>query len=116
MLSLCVRDRMMTKTVLPLLLFAGLLAAAATSAGATPFFTQDPRTLPQGKWRVGTHLLFSDSDDSLVNGEKVPFVGGDGVDEWKRERPIRAAADVIVPDFRQHGKLVAYLWGESEEV
>ena len=38
----------------------------------------------------------------------------EGVDEWKRERLIRAGADVIVPDFREHRKLVSYLWGEVE--
>jgi phosphoglycolate phosphatase len=40
----------------------------------------------------------------------------EGVDEWKRERLIRAGADVIVPDFREHRKLVSYLWAESEDV
>ena len=32
-----------------------------------------------------------------------------GVNAWKRERLIRAGADVIVPDFREHEKLIAYL-------
>ncbi len=41
---------------------------------------------------------------------------GRGLDEWKRERLIRAGADVIIPDFREHSKLVSYLWGEVEEV
>ncbi len=38
----------------------------------------------------------------------------EGINEWKRDRLIRAGADLIVPDFREHGKLVAYLWGEAE--
>ena len=37
-----------------------------------------------------------------------------GVNAWKRERLIRAGADVIVPDFRQHAELMAYLFAEEE--
>jgi phosphoglycolate phosphatase-like HAD superfamily hydrolase len=37
-----------------------------------------------------------------------------GVDEWKRSRLIQAGADLIVPDFRAHEELVAYLFGEEE--
>lgn len=36
-----------------------------------------------------------------------------GVNGWKRERLIRAGADVIVPDFRQHEELTAYLFVED---
>jgi len=35
-----------------------------------------------------------------------------GLDEWKRDRLIRAGADLIVPDFREHAALVAYLFDE----
>ncbi len=35
-----------------------------------------------------------------------------GVDEWKRSRLIQAGADIIVPDFREHAALVAYLFDE----
>ncbi len=38
----------------------------------------------------------------------------EGVDEWKRRRLIRAGADVIVPDFREHARLVAWLFGEDQ--
>ncbi len=48
--------------------------ATASSAGATPFFTQDPRTLPQGKWRVELHLLTTTSDQSLVDGDEAPLL------------------------------------------
>ena len=37
-----------------------------------------------------------------------------GVDEWKRERLIRAGADIIIPEFRETGILVPYLFGEAE--
>ncbi len=37
----------------------------------------------------------------------------EGVDEWKRERLIEAGADVIIPDFRQHEQLAAYLFAED---
>lgn len=36
-----------------------------------------------------------------------------GVNAWKRERLIRAGADVIVPDFREHAALTAYLFAEE---
>jgi hypothetical protein len=51
-----------------------LIALGLSSvASATPWFTQDPRTLPQGKWRVEEHVLYSDVDDALVDGDRVPF-------------------------------------------
>jgi len=34
-----------------------------------------------------------------------------GVNAWKRERLIRAGADIIVPDFREHEQLLSYLLG-----
>jgi phosphoglycolate phosphatase-like HAD superfamily hydrolase len=36
-------------------------------------------------------------------------------DQWKRERLIGVGADLVVPDFRDHGPLVSYLCGEAEE-
>ena len=33
-------------------------------------------------------------------------------DTWKRERLIGVDADLIVPDFCHHQKLIEYLWGE----
>ena len=36
-----------------------------------------------------------------------------GIDAWKRERLIGAGADIIVPDFREHDRLLAYLFGEE---
>jgi len=36
-----------------------------------------------------------------------------GVNEWKRNRLIQAGADVIIPDFREHERLLAYLFMEA---
>jgi len=36
-----------------------------------------------------------------------------GVNQWKRNRLITAGADLIVPDFREHDRLVAYLFAEE---
>lgn len=36
-----------------------------------------------------------------------------GVDAWKRGRLIQAGADLIVPDHREQGPVVAYLFGET---
>jgi phosphoglycolate phosphatase-like HAD superfamily hydrolase len=37
-----------------------------------------------------------------------------GIDEWKRARLIQAGADVIVPDFREAARLVAYLFLDTD--
>lgn len=61
--------------------------------------------------------------DGYVEIENVKEVGGiaigvatdeeklEGVDQWKRERLIRAGADVIIPDFTGLGELESYLFG-----
>jgi phosphoglycolate phosphatase-like HAD superfamily hydrolase len=36
-----------------------------------------------------------------------------GVNEWKRNRLIGAGADLIIPEFRQHDRLLAHLFGED---
>lgn len=63
--------------------------------------------------------------DGFVEIENVKAVGGiavgvasneaarAGIDEWKRGRLIQAGADVIVPDFREADRLLAYLFGEE---
>jgi phosphoglycolate phosphatase-like HAD superfamily hydrolase len=62
--------------------------------------------------------------DGFVEIEDAKHVGGiavgvatdeakrAGVDAWKRNRLIEAGADLIVPDFREHEALVAYLFEE----
>lgn len=63
--------------------------------------------------------------DGFVEIEDAKAVGGiavgvasneatrEGVNLWKRERLIAAGADLIVPDFQEHDRLVAYLFGEE---
>ena len=65
--------------------------------------------------------------DGYVEIENARAVGGiavgvasdearrEGIDAWKRDRLIAAGADMIVPDFREHGRLLAYLFGEDED-
>jgi phosphoglycolate phosphatase len=62
--------------------------------------------------------------DGYVEIEDTKAVGGiavgvasdevnrQGINEWKRKRLIEAGADLIIPDFREHERLVAYLWEE----
>ncbi len=62
--------------------------------------------------------------DGFVEIEDTVRVGGiavgvasdeakrDGIDPWKRTRLIEAGAHIIVPDFREHAALVAYLFAE----
>lgn len=63
--------------------------------------------------------------DGFVEIENTKAVGGiavgvaseeekrQGINEWKRRRLIGAGADLIIPDFREHERLVAYLWAEE---
>ena len=50
--------------------------------------------------------------DGIAVGVASNEAARSGIDEWKRTRLIQAGADVIVPDFREHAALVAYLFGE----
>jgi hypothetical protein len=36
-----------------------------------------------------------------------------GVHAWKRDRLVRAGADVVIPEYRRHERLLAYLFAES---
>ncbi|NLO05202.1 MAG: hypothetical protein GX131_05165, partial [candidate division WS1 bacterium] len=49
---------------------AALAIFTLGAAHATPWFTQDPRTLPEGKWRVEEHILYSETDSALVDGDR----------------------------------------------
>jgi phosphoglycolate phosphatase-like HAD superfamily hydrolase len=63
--------------------------------------------------------------DGFVEIEEVKKVGGvavavasdevarRGVNEWKRQRLVRAGADVVVPEYRKAGSLLRYLFAEA---
>jgi phosphoglycolate phosphatase-like HAD superfamily hydrolase len=63
--------------------------------------------------------------DGFVEIEEVKRVGGvavavasdevhrRGVNAWKRDRLVRAGADVVIPEYRQHERLLAWLFAES---
>lgn len=67
----------------------------------------------------GTVLGFG---DGYVEIENIREVGGyacgvasdeaarQGIDQWKRERLIRAGADIIIPDYREIDELEAFLF------
>jgi phosphoglycolate phosphatase len=62
--------------------------------------------------------------DGYVEIEEIKHVGGvavavasdevnrRGVDRWKRERLVRAGADIVIPEYRKQERLVAWLFGE----
>jgi len=77
------------RTLRRLIIAAALVTRFAGAAQATPFFTQDPRTLPQGMWRVEEHLLFSEFDESLVDGQEVPLLGGREASSFTANTRIR---------------------------
>ena len=63
--------------------------------------------------------------DGFVEIENAKAVGGIavgvasdeerrvGINAWKRHRLLQAGADIIVPDFREGSRLLAYLFGEE---
>ena len=109
--------------------------AEAELLGVTPYFCSIHGALDDyksySKKRVIDRIIeendlsgaeFAGFGDGFVEIENVKAVGGiavgvasnedtlQGVNAWKRERLIRAGADIIIPDFREHEKLVAYLF------
>jgi phosphoglycolate phosphatase-like HAD superfamily hydrolase len=64
--------------------------------------------------------------DGFVEVEEVKRVGGvavavasdevnrRGVNAWKRQRLIRAGADLVIPDYRRHEDLLRFLLAEEE--
>ena len=62
--------------------------------------------------------------DGFVEIEEVKGVGGvavavasdevnrRGVNAWKRDRLVRAGADVVIPEYRRHQKLLTWLSDE----
>lgn len=63
--------------------------------------------------------------DGYVEIEGIKAVGGAavavasdeearrGVNAWKRDRLVRAGADVVIPEYRRHEQLLAYLFAEN---
>jgi phosphoglycolate phosphatase-like HAD superfamily hydrolase len=63
--------------------------------------------------------------DGFVEIEEVKRVGGvavavasdevrrRGVDAWKRDRLVRAGADIVIPDYRRQKQLLRYLFAED---
>jgi phosphoglycolate phosphatase-like HAD superfamily hydrolase len=63
--------------------------------------------------------------DGFVEIEEVKRVGGvavavasdevarRGVNAWKRQRLIRAGADLVIPEYRRHPRLLRYLFAEE---
>jgi phosphoglycolate phosphatase-like HAD superfamily hydrolase len=63
--------------------------------------------------------------DGFVEIEEIKRVGGvavavasdevnrRGVNAWKRDRLVRAGADVVIPEYRQQGRLLQWLFAEE---
>ncbi len=63
--------------------------------------------------------------DGFVEIEEIKRVGGvavavasdevarRGVNAWKRDRLVRAGADVVIPEYRNHERLLRFLFGEN---
>ena len=66
--------------------------------------------------------------DGYVEIQNIKSVGGTAVavasdeqnrsgqpDAWKRDRLIGVGADLVIPDFSEHRKLIDYLWGNVRQ-
>jgi phosphoglycolate phosphatase len=62
--------------------------------------------------------------DGVVETQEVRRVGGTaiavasdlgpgGVNAWKRNRLVPAGADIVIPDYREHDRLLAWLFDEA---
>jgi phosphoglycolate phosphatase-like HAD superfamily hydrolase len=63
--------------------------------------------------------------DGFVEIEEIKRVGGvavavasdevnrRGINAWKRDRLVRAGADIVIPEYRQHQQLLQYLFAEA---
>jgi phosphoglycolate phosphatase-like HAD superfamily hydrolase len=63
--------------------------------------------------------------DGFVEIEEIKHVGGvavavasdevqrQGINAWKRDRLVRAGADVVIPEYRQGERLLRYLFAEA---
>jgi phosphoglycolate phosphatase len=63
--------------------------------------------------------------DGFVEIEEIKRVGGvavavasdevrrQGVNAWKRKRLVQAGADIVIPEYRQHERLVHYLFDDA---
>ena len=78
------------------------------------------RIITQHQLKGSQFVAFGDGyveieDTKAVGGIAVGVASDEaarsGIDEWKRRRLVAAGADIIVPDFREHGRLLDYLWG-----
>jgi phosphoglycolate phosphatase-like HAD superfamily hydrolase len=64
--------------------------------------------------------------DGFVEIEEIKGVGGvavavasdevkrSGINEWKRDRLIRAGADIVIPDYRKADRLLRFLFAEVQ--
>lgn len=70
-------------------------------------------------------LTFGDGYVEIENTKEVGGIAvglatneqtGEGIDEWKRERLIKAGADIIIPEFSCAETLIDYLFGDIDRV
>ena len=81
-------------------------------------------------YRRFSKAIFLDAKSRQLFGyveiEEVKRVGGvavavasdevrrQGINAWKRNRLVRAGADIVIPEYRQHARLLRFLFAEGE--
>ena len=83
------------------------------------------RTILETRHLGGQELVcFGDGFEEIENTKEVGGVAvgvaseerrREGIDQWKRQRLIRAGADLIIPDYRQHRSLLQLLFADEKE-
>ena len=109
------RPRSSSRPILPASTARGTTTRASPRRSSSS--ASSPRTHLSGPEFVAFGDGFVEIEDSKHVGGIAVGVASDeanrsGVDAWKRNRLIEAGADVIVPDFREHEALIAYLFHE----
>ena len=73
----------------------------------------------QGPALVGFGDGYVEIDNVKASGGTAVAVASDEAgrsgrpDAWKRDRLVGVGADIVIPDFRESGALLKYLWGED---
>jgi len=82
------------------------------------------RVLSEENLRGSEFVAFGDGYVEIENTKEVGGIAvgvatderlrSSVIDEWKRERLIAAGADIIIPDFAEQERVMAYLSGETD--
>ena len=62
----------------------------------------------------GSQAQFSEATLKKVLAVASDEVKRQGINAWKRDRLVKAGADIVIPEYRQANRLMAYLFDEMK--